>query len=548
MSLVLLGLAALYAMPAADSKTSTQSVELQEIRAREEEMFGRPEDVEAREAEMFGPSDEVEAREAEMFGPPALETSTTAARRRTRSSVLPTDGLSTSEDGLLRRLTDRVVELDDILTVGGRMWLQAQATFFDEGPARDAAFSSPNILDVFIDSRPSDRLRAFVQGRLNYDPTGTSGDPTGLGGTTAATQVRLDQLWLRFDIYREVFVTAGQQRIRWGSGRLWNPTDFLNQQRLNPIALFDVRLGVPLLKIHVPVESLGWNFYAVANFEEADSVRKIGGAVRAELLLGPAELSISAAAREGAPQQIGIDLTGPIWDFDLRAELALIHGDPRPRLSPFRVEEAEAVRMDASRSEVDVAQALVPSPESRADDWIPQLVLGAEIAIRYSDEDNLILGVEYFFNDAGYADEDVYPRLILANQFNPLDVGRHYLGLFMTLVGPGEWDDTTFLLSAIANMSDLSGVVRADVSQLVLTFLSVRLFANVFWGSGAFSPDISLPTEAFAFEDPNAVVELANRLPLDAEVLSQLTSDAASTFAPGGLPLVQVGLALVIDL
>ena len=46
-------------------------------------------------------------------------------------------------------------------------------------------------------------------------------------------------MWLNFDIGRTVFVTAGRQRVKWGIGRFWNPTDFLQPARLDALAFFD---------------------------------------------------------------------------------------------------------------------------------------------------------------------------------------------------------------------------------------------------------------------------------------------------------------------
>ena len=524
-------------------------------------------EVRAREAEMFGDGDDsvfddVRAREAEMFGMPdgpagAVSTASTAsadlnadpARRR---AVLPSDRRTSSDRGVLSKLVDRAAELDDALTIGGTLWLQLQATAFDEGAIEDSGLSSPNLVDVFLDSRPNDRLRGFVQGRLNYDPTGNQAAGVGFGGGGGDTTVQLDQLWLRFDVSRRVFVTAGKQRIRWGSGRLWNPTDFLNQQRLNPISLFDIRLGVPLIKLHAPVESLGWNFYVVANLDEADTIKRVGGALRAEILLGNAELSLSTALRQGDAQRFGIDLTAPIWDFDVRVELAVLHDSPIPRLAAFRPEALNALEEGILTPE-EIAVAYVPAPEDRRGDWIPQVVAGAEIVIPYGDNDNVILGAEYFYNDAGYDDEAVYSRLLLAGQFNPLDVGRHYLGAFVSLVGPGSWDDTSLFLSSLANLSDLSGVVRADLSIQALTFLSFRVFGNVFWGTGAFSPRVSFDSRLVADGIPTLPVQtLLDRIPVNPGAQAQLPDllAAGSTdgaFA-GGLPLVQLGLALVVRL
>ncbi len=545
------------------TETSTAATTSDEA-AREAEMFGSTDepaespDRRALEAEMFGGSDSTQPLPAAEEAPSAADGASDGRRRR-RGSVLPSDRRVTSEPsalaseaGVLRRMTERIEELDDTLVVGGTMWLQIQTTVIEDTNIEDSVLSSPNIVDVFLDGRPNDRLRGFVQGRLNYDPTAVEGDSGSVfapGGP--GTQVQLDQLWLRFDVYRTVFVTAGKQRIRWGSGRLWNPTDFLNQQRLNPISLFDIRLGVPLVKLHVPVEAWGWNFYAVANLDEADQLRRIGGAVRAELLLGNAELSLSVALRDGDAQRYGIDLTAPLWEFDLRFELGLLKGDRRLRLPAFV--DSALTGLDEGVDPVQVAEDYVPLGENREADWIPQLMAGAEIAIQYSDQDSLILGVEYFFNDAG-SPEEAYSRLLLAGRFNPLDAGRHYLGFFATLLAPGDWDDVSVFLSGIANLNDLSGVARADLSFQVLTFLSVRLFSNVFWGSGVFSLRVDLdPLQRLVIESGGAALPvLIERIPVPVDTVATTVDEfgfgAFGNALTAGLPIAQVGAALVIDL
>ncbi|MEO1335387.1 MAG: hypothetical protein AAFV29_07070, partial [Myxococcota bacterium] len=260
----------------------------------------------------------------------------------------------------------------------------------------------------------------------------------------------------------------------------------------------------------------------------------------------------SSSLRDGDAQRLGADFTAPIGDFDIRVEFAVRHDDPVPRLAAFRNDELDNLGTPGFTPE-QVIGLVVPAPEDRCDAWIPQVVAGAEVAVRYSDEDSIIFGLEYFFNDAGTDDESAYPRLLLAGQFNPLDVGRHYIGTFVSLLGPGDWNETSFFGSAIANLSDLSGVARLDVSFQLLTHLSWRLFTNVFWGTGAFSPDLRFDPRLLALAaDSQALPVLLDRIPVSADVQAQLQAaldpNAANGLQGGGVLLVQVGMALVIGL
>ena len=74
----------------------------------------------------------------------------------------------------------------------------------------------------------------------------------------------LDQLWINFDVAHRAFVTVGRQHVKWGVGKFWNPTDYLHPVRRDPLATFDARTGTTMLKLHVPWEKRGWNFYAVS--------------------------------------------------------------------------------------------------------------------------------------------------------------------------------------------------------------------------------------------------------------------------------------------
>ncbi len=199
-----------------------------------------------REAEMFGaPPDD---REAAMFGG--------------------------DETPAAPPVEQRLLEAHDKLAIGGTMYLRLEYALQDADDPETHPLRSPNLLDVYLDGRPTDRLRAYTQARLAHD------------FTTSETGVDLDQLWLKFDVERALFVTAGQQRVKWGVGRFWNPTDFLNRQRRDPLDVFDQRLGVPLLKLHLPIESLGWNLYAVGTFDDARGPRDVGGARRPGVVAG----------------------------------------------------------------------------------------------------------------------------------------------------------------------------------------------------------------------------------------------------------------------
>ena len=268
--------------------------------------------------------------------------------------------LGESSDTTVPDIAEAVQARDDSLTVGGRIYLRGNVRVPDAD--EPAAFASPNLIDLFVDSRPDDRVRAFGQMRVTHDWTIEEGDVDFMGEAVEPTTVALDQLWLKFDIGHRVYVTAGQQRIKWGAGRFWNPTDFLNNQTLNPLSFFDERTGVGLVKVHVPVGAA--NFYAVGNLEGASTLEEVGGAVRAEVLVAQTEFALSAAARKDTPTRIGADVSSGIGWFDVHAEAGLSQG---PSMTLYE-------------GKFDMNNLVFPTEVDRSEEWIPQVVVGADVS------------------------------------------------------------------------------------------------------------------------------------------------------------------------
>lgn len=400
-------------------------------------------------------------------------------------------------------MLDKLLLADDRLTVGGQLYLRANLSAPVEPELEDVTLSTPNLLDLFLDGRPNDRVRAFAQARLAHDASISADGVNTFGQTVQRSKVTLDQAWLKFDIGRRLYVTAGQQRIKWGAGRFWNPTDFMNQQKLDALAAYDERTGVGLVKLHFPLEDIGTNLYLVGNIDGADHLDEVGGALRAEVLLGNTELSTTAALRKDQPTRLGLDLSSGLWIFDVHAEGAVQHGNTQPFYE----------------GELDLEGFQFPETVSREDDWIPQVNAGAEVTFKYSDQDTFSVGAEYFFNDAGYDDKGIYPWLLFGesvtcavdnladaaaaeacveqagSQYTPFYVGRQYAAVYGYVPNPGAWNHTSFTVSGIMNLSDRSGVVRIDHSVTVLTYLTVNTYVSgrVGEAGGEFKYSLSIP-------------------------------------------------------
>lgn len=436
-----------------------------------------PDDAEqAREAELFGaPPSPAADREAEMFGEPApAGSSPKGASPEGESPNGPAAGEAAERDAALLggsvidETPIRVLPMVDPLTIGGRLWLRLDSAIFEDVDADEQRLAMPNLLDVYLDARPADRVRAYASARLTWDPTVDPSDDAALG--QAQTGVALNELWLRFDAARRVFFTVGAQRVRWGTARVWNPTDVLNLQRLDPLAPVDLRTGVPLVRAELPIEALGGGLTVAALLDGASTLGQVGGAARLQMATDGLEVSVLvsvlASVRADEPLRLGGDFSAGLGPIDVYGEALVAHGGSARRWV----------------GDFDLSALVLPRERSRADDWIVQAVGGFEWPIAYGDDDLIVLGAEYLYNDTGYADAALYPWLIAQGDFDPFYLGRHYLAAFAVLAGPGSWNDTSVVLTSVNNLSDGTGVARINLSQTVRRRLFVEPYIAVLYG------------------------------------------------------------------
>jgi hypothetical protein len=461
-------------------------------RPSEADLFGAPAGQPAQpagETRSDAPSAGAEARPSEeaLFGEPA-EAAEAADPTALAASERRPDETSLFADAPPRLSEETAPE--DPLKIGGQFYLRGSLSASEGQPPSRWRLGAPTLVDGYFDARPNDRVRGMVVGRLRYDPTlaeatSAAASPFAAGSTGPGPTVALDQLWLRFDLERTVFVTAGKQHVKWGTARFWNPTDFLSSQRRDPLAVFDERTGVTMLKLHAPWEATGANFYAIGLFEDvggAGTLGQVGGAARAEFVLGQAEIGVDGYAQRGRASQLGFDFSAGIWELDLYGELALKSGrGVTGYRRPAAVDPAKGI------------DGLVESYELGG--LLASATVGASWSVRYNDEDVLMLGAEYFYNPAGAGSRELYPWLIYKGEFTPFYVGQHYAGGYAVLMAPGSWNNTNFVFSTLGNLSDRSFVSRLDYSVVVLTHLRFEAWGAAHYGNkgGEFRFGLEIP-------------------------------------------------------
>ena len=452
------------------------------------------------------------SQSASANGQPASAPSTTPMGESTRDTQI------LGSDQATPMFTEEAAP-DDPLKIGGQLYLRMQSTGSQGQRFQNFSFGSPSMLDVYMDARPNDRVRAFARGRMLYDPTlpasagsgnsisavsatgSTSGSPSlsSLFQTqTRDPKVYLDQLWVNFDLWRRIFVTAGKQHVRWGTGHFWAPTDYLHVRPRNPLDVFDARTGTTMVKLHLPIESRQWNFYAYGVTEGPDATQSLGklaAAARSEIVLGSTEIGLGFFAREGKKAKLAADLSTGIGDFDLYGELALrsrddvdrVRYDPNATI-PVRTTPPTWQNPHDADSAYGAQVVDAVYPVYREYGVRPQAVGGITYSRKYNDNDTFTVGAEYFYNGLGYSSPTAYPGLVLphsqslSDSVNFFYLGRHYAAIYATFPAPYSLDNHTFTLSTLGNLSDRSFITRLDYSFILLTHVRFEAFVSGRYG------------------------------------------------------------------
>jgi hypothetical protein len=388
------------------------------------------------------------------------------------------EGLGVSDTGGVESAA-----LSDKLQIGGNVFLQGElgAVRTPAGNTGLGSASAPMIVDVYLDGRPNDRVRGMMVTRLAFDPTigpdgaqalGVAGGAGMPGGSNPS--LLLDQLWIKFDLNRLVYLTIGRQHAKWGSSRIWSTVDYLIPQRLNPLALFDQRVGNDMVKVHVPLESVGMNLYAVgfvtATGGDSPALRG-GGAARAEIVLGDGEYALSGRIEKDRPAQAGFDFSTGLGPVDLRGELA-VRWRPDRRLWR-RVAAPEGTTVASQYELVDPMRGALPYPHA---------TLGIDYQHQLTEENSLAFALEGYANSLGYDDPDLVPWLLANGDLHFFYAGRYYAGLTATYTHGSSEIPWNAAFMALGNVSDGSGIVRLSGGWTVLNDLSLGAYVQAALG------------------------------------------------------------------
>ncbi len=472
-------------------------------RPDEEALFGAPPDAGTPGAPTLAPS-----------GPPLIPSAGPAPDRTSAAGEQQILTGAPAQDAFAAGLVK-----EDALKIGGQFYVRAITVISQDQDVGQSSLSLPTLLDVYLDARPTDRLRAFVLGRLTYDPllgstVFVTGVPTAGIQSVSNPAVYLDSAWLSFDIAHAVFFTVGRQHVKWGAGQYFNPDDFLASRPRDPLAIFDARLGVSMLRVQIPWEKVGLNFTAVAVFEPTQNtntlgtaggsinvitgtqnntngvLEDVGGAGQIEYDFKGGAVGVNGLAQKNRAWRVGAYATGGLGDVDLYAEAVVKQCLDLPNSLNCGATAASSIVQPGTYGGYPFGPVQQPSLP------VYQAVAGATYSLNLEGNKSITFGVEYFFNTGSFGSKQ-YPNLILEGAYQPFYVGRNYLAFSATLLDTTA--KTTWVLTTIGNLSDVSAITRLDFIVTVLSYLQLEAYTAVDYGhlGGEFRLGFTIPDVQF---------------------------------------------------
>ena len=312
------------------------------------------------------------------------------------------------------------------------------------------------------------------------------------GDTSTELNINVKELFADFDWNDKLFFRFGKSTIKWGVGYFWSPADVLNLTSIDVEDPTAEREGPVSFKMHLPFSINNAYLYLIT--DDVEEPLDTAVAPKVEIVTGDTELGFGAYyQRDLAPRAVAT-LSTTIGDFAVFGEGVASWGSDRVFVRPSK---------DQSAAEADEEDDLLIVLDTY--EVTDRPFFSATIGTNYMHEfDNdagsfMFIG-QYFYNGEGYNNDvpgllKAAYRLLQNTGENGLalpaeeqpegyedppapgtgdlvNFGRHYLGAMVSWSSIFD-TDLSFSTLAIANMTDLSGMVLPNLSYRIMDYISV---------------------------------------------------------------------------
>jgi len=286
-------------------------------------------------------------------------------------------------------------------------------------------------------------------------------------GEPTIPNISVYALYANFSRDDALFFSFGKQPLRLGVGRFFQPADDLvslseidvsdpDAEREGPLAF------TALWPIPRTLSSVGlWTVFP----KGAEKPEDIMYAAKAKHFFGDTELALAAAYKYDAPPSAFLMLNSGLWDLNVFGEAQLKYGSERTFLEPTTPFGFVAVEYP--------------------DRFFASATLGASYM---NQETNLSVLAQYLYNGEAQTEATAQDGLVAFMTATPgfeLDAlrwSRHYAAASVSLGELFGAEDLSASITAMANLSDLSGFALPQLSYRFFDYLSASLSARFTFG------------------------------------------------------------------
>lgn len=367
--------------------------------------------------------------------------------------------------------------LGGVFTLGGVYFQRVESTAYTKdlsGVERTLEtmqfdVSPPAEVDGILNiTPPGGTMRGYLLGRLLFDPFVEPPDNP--------LQAILDQLWLRWEAADWLYLTVGRQHMKWGQGSIFRPTDFLRKVNPTPLEKYDLRPGIDMFRVQIPVKPINQTLYGLAfvdTFGEGENRLRKGAAFRVEQAFTAGEFAASAVFVDQRKPRYGFDINFGLGPFDVYGEVAMLHDPDSQRW---------ARQSDGSFAPVTYKP---PQPSWWTFDSIGFPAFrasgGALTRLRAFDVFEVWLRAEGMYNQLGYDDHSTLTWINYTGDYEPLYFSKYY-GLFQMNVTKRSSYEPQVSVAALANLVDRSGIVRFDFGFYPMLSSQLGAFLEIPFG------------------------------------------------------------------
>jgi hypothetical protein len=351
-------------------------------------------------------------------------------------------------------LSDAAIEKEST-TFTGQLFSRTLYSMARSGHWDSNSLVSYSQANIFMDTRLQRGTKVF----LNIELSQLASANATLGSIATIREIFLD-----FNINREIYVRTGKQVLQWGRSYFWNPTDLVNTEHRDFFQLNRYRDGSYGTRVHVPIGA-AQNIYVFLSQQNATNIDKIAVAAKYEFLVGNSEIGLSTWQKRNAVSLYGIDFSSRLGDLDIKGESAFSYGENTPRVRMVD----DTVTLYTIRGE-----------------WTNKSSLTIQKNWDWELPERLSLTGELFFNSHGYtqstfANSQIKAALFSNNLYIP-NMNNQWYGSIFSTISKFPISEMTLGFNILSNLSDASNITGCSLAYSPLAHLTFSGSVYGYWG------------------------------------------------------------------